>query len=127
MAALHLYRSTTPNTFGTAYRKAHPEVVEALMEKGSNFTVAALQQYYTAMMNRPDRTAVLANSQVPVLFIIGLEDVAAPAADVLKQVSLPLNAHVHTLPLVGHMGMWEATDKVNDYMLPFIRYVQEAE
>ena len=77
------------------------------------------------MMNRPDRTSVLANSKVPVLFIIGLEDVAAPASDVLKQVSLPDVVHVHTLPGVGHMGMWEAADKVNEYLLKFIEYIEQ--
>jgi len=117
-------RSTTPNTFGAAYKKEHPEEVEALIERGKNFTVEALQQYYTVMLKRPDRTGVLANSKVPVLFIIGLEDMAAPAADVLKQVHLPPEAHVHTIAGVGHMGMWEAADKVNDYLLRFIQYIQ---
>ena len=100
-------RSTTPNTFGLAYKKEHPEEVEALIERGKNFTVEAFQQYYTIMMKRPDRTSVLANSKVPVLFIIGLEDVAAPAADVLKQVHLPAEAHVHTISRCrshGHVG-----------------------
>jgi pimeloyl-ACP methyl ester carboxylesterase len=118
-------RSTTPNTFGATFKKEHPEEVEALIESGKNFTVEALQQYYTAMMNRPDRTDVLTNSKVPVSFIIGLEDVAAPAADVLKQVSLPPEAHVHTVAGVGHMGMWEAFGKVNDYLLQFIQYIQQ--
>lgn len=118
-------RSTTPNTFGVTYKREHPEEVEALIERGKHFTVEALQQYYTAMMNRPDRTCVLIDSKVPVLFIIGLEDVAAPASDVLKQVSLPNVAHIHILPAVGHMGMWEATDKVNDYLLKFIEYIEQ--
>ena len=118
-------RSTTPNTFGVTYKKDHPEEVEALIENGKNFTVEALQQYYTVMMNRPDRTRILANSKVPVLFIIGLEDVAAPASDVLKQVPLPDIAHVHLLPGVGHMGMWEAADEVNDYLLKFIQYIEQ--
>ena len=118
-------RSTTPNTFGAAFKKEHPEAVEALIERGKNVTIEALQQYYTAMMNRPDRTNVLANSKVPVLFIIGLEDAAAPAADVLKQVPLSGEAHVHTIAGVGHMGMWEAADKVNDYLLQFIQYIQQ--
>ena len=118
-------RSTTPNTFGVTYKKEHPEEVEALIERGKDFTVEALQQYYTAMMNRPDRTSVLANSKVPVLFIIGLEDVAAPASDVLKQVSLSDVVHVHTLPAVGHMGMWEAADKENEYLLKFIQYIEQ--
>src|SRR6478609_5419181 len=117
-------RSTTPNTFGVTYKREHQEEVEALIERGKDFKVEALQQYYTAMMNRPDRTSVLANSKVPVLFIIGLEDVAAPASDVLKQVSLPDVVHVHTLSGVGHMGMWEAADKENEYLLKFIQYIE---
>ncbi|TKK67518.1 alpha/beta hydrolase [Ilyomonas limi] len=118
-------RSTTPNTFGTTFKKEHPEEVEALVERGKNFTVEALQQYYTAMMKRPDRTGVLANSKVPVLFIIGLEDAAAPASDVLKQVHLPAEAHVHTIAGVGHMGMWEATNRVNEFVLQFVQYIQQ--
>jgi pimeloyl-ACP methyl ester carboxylesterase len=118
-------RNTTPNTFGATYKKEHPQEVEALIEKGKDFSVEALHQYYMAMMNRPDRTSVLVNSKVPVLFIIGLEDIAAPATDVLKQVSLPDVAHVHTLPGVGHMGMWEAVDEVNNYLLQFIEYIEK--
>ena len=119
-------RNTTPNTFAATYKKEHPEEVEALIERGKHFTIAALQQYYTAMMKRPDRTGVLSNCLVPVLFIIGLEDVAAPPADVLKQVTLPAEAHVHTIAGVGHMGMWEAADKVNEYLLQFIQYIQQS-
>ena len=59
---------------------------------------------YEAMMNRPDRTQVLAGSKVPVLFVLGGEDTAAPAADVLKQVHLPGIAYFHLLENVAHMG-----------------------
>ena len=76
------------------------------------------------MMNRPDRTEVLKKSEVPVLFIIGSEDKAAPMEDVLKQVSLPKVSYVHIIQEVGHMGMWEKSEEVNQYLLAFIEDTQ---
>jgi len=118
-------KSTTPNLFSAGYKQQNGGEVESLIEDGRNFTVEALQQYYRAMMERPDRTAVLSNSHIPVLFIAGTEDVAAPLNDVLKQVHLPLIAYIHILKNTGHMGMWEATGTVNTYVLDFIKNTGE--
>ncbi|MEP7319593.1 MAG: alpha/beta hydrolase [Panacibacter sp.] len=114
-------KNTTPILFSEKFRKEQPEKIMELVEQGNIFTVKALQQYYTAMMNRPDRTHVLQNSEVPVLFVIGTEDVAAPISDVLQQVHLPKIAYIHILEGTGHMGMWEAPDELNNFMLEFIK------
>lgn len=114
-------KNTTPNLFSENYKKQYSEKVSDLIEQGKNFSKEALVQYYTAMMNRPDRTEVLAKSNVPVLFIIGSEDKAAPLEDLLKQVSLPTISHIHIMEGVGHMSMWEEADKLNDYLLEFIK------
>ena len=116
-------KNTTPNLFSPDYKNKHPEKVNELIENGKNFSVEALVQYYTAMMNRPDRTEVLAESKVPVLFIMGSEDTAAPLDDLLKQVYLPKISHIHIIGGVGHMGMWEKPDEVNHYLLDFIKSV----
>lgn len=118
-------KSTTPNLFSEGYKQQNGGKVESLIEEGHHFTKQALQQYYRAMMNRPGRTAVLSNSRVPVLFIAGTDDVAAPLNDVLKQVHLPFIAYIHVLQQTGHMGMWEATGLVNKYMLDFIKNTGE--
>jgi pimeloyl-ACP methyl ester carboxylesterase len=73
------------------------------------------------MMERPDRTGVLTNAGVPVLFIIGEEDSAVPLEDVLKQVNLPDVCHFHILPAMGHMGMLEMKDEVNGHILNYLR------
>lgn len=113
-------KTTTPNLFAGKFKKENPERIEQLIEKGKEFKTKALQQYYKAMMNRTDRTLVLKNSEVPVLFVLGTEDVAAPLNDVLKQTHLPKISFIHVLEDTGHMGMWENTDKVNNAMLEFI-------
>lgn len=114
-------KSTVPNLFSVEYKARHADKIQLLIEAGNKFQVEALQQYYTAMMNRPNRTQVLKGSGIPVLFILGEEDVAAPLNDVLQQVHLPATAYFHVLEHVAHMGMWEAPELVNKYLLEFIR------
>ena len=62
----------------------------------------------TAMKNRPDRSDVLRNSKVPVLFIIGEKDQAIPHEYSMEQTHLAETASIHILPKVAHMGMFEA-------------------
>jgi pimeloyl-ACP methyl ester carboxylesterase len=111
---------TIPSLFGKAFKETHPEKIETLISFGEDFTEAALQQYYRAMMLRPDRTAVLKSNDLPVLFVMGTEDNAAPMTDVLQQASLPAKSYIYILENVGHMSMWEATAELNRILLEFI-------
>jgi len=113
-------KNTTPNLFSASTKKQHPEKVEDLIEQGKSFSEEALVQYYTSMMNRPDRTAVLAEAVVPVLFIIGTEDTAAPLDDLLKQVHLPKMADINIIEDAGHMSMLEKPDILNKHLLDYI-------
>lgn len=113
-------KNTTPNLFGSRFKTQHPEMINALIEKGQNLPNKVLQDYYRAMITRPDRTKVLKNSKVPVLFIMGTEDTAAPLGDVMTQVHLPRIAYVQILKQTGHMGMWESPEDMNRTLLNFI-------
>lgn len=113
-------KNTIPNLFGKSFKEKHPEKVSQLINAASGFTAEALQQYYQAMIHRPDRCQVLKSNRLPVLFVMGTEDMAAPMEDVLKQVSLPEISYIHVLPDCGHMGMWEAPDTLNQLLLAFI-------
>lgn len=113
-------KNTIPNLFGKLFKEMHPEKVDQLTEEAKAFTKEALQQYCLAMMHRPDRTHVLKSNYLPVLFVIGTEDIAAPMEDVLKQVSLPNISYIYILPGIGHMGMWESAEKLNRQLLAFI-------
>lgn len=118
-------KNTIPNLFGAGFKQEHPEVVEQLIDQAKDFSTKACQQYYTAMMNRPDRHLALKNSKVPVLFIAGTEDPAAPLDDVLQQSALPAISYIHVLDGVGHMGMLEAPDKLNTFLDEFISQLVE--
>ncbi|MBI2284937.1 MAG: alpha/beta hydrolase [Bacteroidetes bacterium] len=113
-------KNTIPNLFGKSFKEKYPERINQLIHAAAGFTTEALQQYYQAMIHRPDRCQVLKSNRLPVLFVIGTEDMAAPMEDVLKQVSLPDISYIHILPDCGHMGMWEAPDTLNQLLLAFI-------
>ncbi len=113
-------KNTIPNLFSANFKKNHVELVSALIDAAQLFSTVACQQYYRAMMNRPDRTSVLKGNLKPILFVVGTDDVAAPLNDLLPQIQLPAHPTVHILDGVGHMGMWEATDQVNRFLFDFI-------
>jgi len=99
-----------------------PEI-ESLVAKGGNFAPEALVAYYQAMIDRPDRTAVLKSFPHPVLFIVGQHDKAIPFDQSMQQVYLPAQSHIHILRNSAHMGMWEETDKANTTLLDFLKLV----
>jgi pimeloyl-ACP methyl ester carboxylesterase len=116
-------KNTIPNLFSSSFKQHNGSVVEVLIENGKQFSTQALQQYYTAIMNRGDATETLIKSTVPVLFIMGTDDVAAPINDVLQQCYLPQFSYIKILQNVGHIGMLEASDETNnaiDYFLTFL-------
>ena len=113
-------KTTIPNLFGKSFKEAHPEKVNELIGAAADFTKEALQQYYRAMILRPNRAPVLKSNRLPVLFVMGTEDVAAPLEEVLQQTHLPNKSYIHILQDTGHMGMWEASEELNEYMLAFI-------
>jgi pimeloyl-ACP methyl ester carboxylesterase len=63
-----------------------------------------------AMRDRQDRTGVLKNTNLPVLFIVGKEDTSVTLEKSLEQCYLPGNSTTCFLSNTGHMGMFERPD-----------------
>lgn len=93
--------------------------VNELIEKSKGFADEAIIAYYEAMINRPDKTYILKNSNKPVLFIIGQHDKAVPFTHSLQQCYLPSQSTVVILRNSAHMGMWEEAEKLNNALLDF--------
>lgn len=121
---LHFLKNTTPNLFSKVFKQKEFQQVEALITKGKQFAPETLIHYYQAMMNRPDRTEILSKINVPVLFILGAEDVAAPVNDLLKQVHLPKKCYIHLLKEAGHMSMMEKPAELYSYLNEFLQAVK---
>lgn len=98
-------RTSTPGMF--AHPENHVSEIAAIEEKGAVMSTAALEQFYEAMMARPDRTHVLKSFANPVLFILGEHDSIVPLTQGLQQSMMPAEAHVNILTHSGHLGMLE--------------------
>jgi pimeloyl-ACP methyl ester carboxylesterase len=76
-----------------------------------------------AMRDRKDRTAVLKNADVPVLFIAGKADSVVPLEKSLEQCALPKDSHVYFLSDTAHMGMFERKKETIKILEGFINFL----
>lgn len=118
-------KTSTPNLFSESFQRKHASTITKLIEKSSTLQPSVLIAQYQAIMARPDRTHVLAESIVPVLMVIGKDDKAVNSADAEAQSKLnPLCTAV--LLDTGHMSMLEAPEELNLHIMKFINKVSKA-
>jgi len=114
-------KQSAPNLFSDYTKKNHAGMIEELICRYDNFDPLVLVSYYEAMIKRPDRTSVLRSYKKPILFFIGENDNAVPLQQSLQQSYIPGISYIHILENAGHMGMWEATNDVNNFLTAFIK------
>lgn len=118
--AFEFLKAVITDLFSETYAASNPEIIDTQIEKSKAFADEAIIAYYQAMINRPDRTAVLKNFGKPIMFIIGQHDKAVPFEQSMQQCYEPDLSHIHILRNTAHMGMFEEADKVNKAILQFI-------
>jgi pimeloyl-ACP methyl ester carboxylesterase len=85
----------------------------------------SLVAYYNAMINRPDRTSVLRQANIPILFVLGTEDTAVPIQHGLTQSAIPSYSQVEVLEQIGHTSMLENPEKLNSILNSFCKCALE--
>jgi pimeloyl-ACP methyl ester carboxylesterase len=113
--------TATQNLFGNAFKQAHPEQIQDVIDSASDVSPEAMVQFVMAMRNRKAHTHLLTQNRIPIWMIVGEEDIAVPIEDSLQQTQLLPPNNVMILKQVGHMGMLEATEEVNQALLGFIQ------
>lgn len=108
-----------PGLFAPVFAKAYPEVVDQLIGHGKRQRVEGIIAALEGMIGRKDHSRTLRDAACPVLFLLGAEDPIIPQAEALRAAVLPDIADVHVLPGVGHMGMFEAPEKVVEIVRQF--------
>lgn len=111
-----------PNLFAPTFVKSNAFLLEKLTFRASRYRSEGIIAALAAMKNRPDRSEVLKNIQVPVLFIIGGKDTTVPAEQSLEQTHLPAVSSVHLLEKVAHMGMFEARKQSQLIVRQFVEF-----
>ncbi len=108
--------TATPNLFGDAFKKTNPGIIQNVIESGSGISQEAMIQFVFAMRNRKAMTHLLQQHTIPVWMIAGDADLAVTIQDSLEQIKLLPSSNSLVLNNVGHMGMFEATDQVNEFI-----------
>jgi pimeloyl-ACP methyl ester carboxylesterase len=122
--AFEFLKTSTPNMYSPKTKEQAPALIEEHLASVRNFSAEALVLYYEAMMQRPDRTGVLRQSHVPVLFVMGRHDNAVPLEDALKQCHLPPLSYIHLLENSGHTGMKEEPETANQLLTGFVSMIE---
>jgi pimeloyl-ACP methyl ester carboxylesterase len=108
--------TATPNLFGDAFKKTNPGVIQNVIESGLGISQEAMIQFVFAMRNRKAMTHLLQQHTIPVWMIAGDADIAVTIQDSLEQIKLLPSSNSLVLNNVGHMGMFEATNQVNEFI-----------
>lgn len=112
--------TATPNLFSNEFKKNYPGVIQDVIDSGSAISKEAMIQFVFAMRNRKAFTYLLQQPSIPFWMLAGSEDLAVPIQDSLEQIKLLPSSNSLVLQGVGHMGMLEATDQVNQFIQKFI-------
>ncbi len=121
--AITFLKTSIPNLYAPVTKEKKPELIEQHIQSAQRFTNAALIAYYESMVQRPDRTQILKQTKVPVLFVLGRHDTAIPLQDGLQQGHIPQLSYIHILENSGHMGMIEEINKVNTMLKEFLAII----
>lgn len=116
--------STTPNLFTAKNRPFIDKTIHYIATSNSYILPDTLISFLDAMIQRKDKTLILSQSRVPVLFVVGKDDQAVPFANTMQQVYLPQLSYIHILRQSGHMGMLEETEKCTNAIIQFLNMVR---
>lgn len=115
-----------PSLFNKKFKEENSMIINKMIDKAALYNEDGIISGLEAMINRPDRSAILAKVEVPVLMIIGKKDTAVSYADSLKMSHLPKIGMVEILEAVAHVGMLEATEITQYSLSNFINFVQQS-
>ena len=111
-----------PPLFNTDSRNKYSEEIATITKVAKNTDPLAVIETSKAMRDRKDRSEMMSQLNVPVLYIIGKEDNAVPLEISMQQCYLPNDSVVHILEDCGHMGMVEKKKETIKAIDNFVAY-----
>ena len=96
-----------PTLFTQEFARSNEKLIFSLEEKAAIIPDQSIASASLAMRERIDKTDFLKNTQLPVLIIIGKNDLAIPFEKSVMMAHLPSTAVICMLEKSAHMGMFE--------------------
>ena len=108
-----------PNLFAEKNVEKYAEEIKWLKELSASTKKEGIVAAQMGMIMRKDRIFVLEQTKVPVLFVIGRQDIRADLSVMLPQACLPRNSEVMILDC-GHMSFIEEEKIIENRFLSFL-------
>ena len=96
-----------PTLFTPEFADSNKDLIVAMEEKAATIPEQSIANTSLAMGVRKDLSVILSDAILPVLMIIGKNDLAIPFEKSLKMANLPNTALICLLEQSAHMGMME--------------------
>ena len=109
-----------PALFSSEARVKYKKEIEQMITEANKMTKEGIISCLEGMKIRPRRLHVLSKTKVPVLFIIGLQDIRFPVDQAWEMIRLPKQSRVLILREVAHMGYIEAPDETLTAVSQFV-------
>ncbi|TNE50720.1 MAG: alpha/beta hydrolase [Bacteroidetes bacterium] len=111
-----------PGLFAPAFARQHPDIVEAMVQKGRQGPEAGIIAALTGMIERRDQQDTLAQCACPVQFVLGALDGIIPLEQAMSATPYPAISDVRVFSEIGHMAMFEAPELLMQAVSEFGRY-----
>ncbi len=119
----HFLKQVIPSIFNEDFKKENMTIINKMIDKALLYDKNGIISGLEAMMNRADRSAILAQLTFPVLMIIGKKDTIIPYSESLKMTHLPKIVNIQILENVAHVGMLEAKVETQEILRDFIKFI----
>jgi pimeloyl-ACP methyl ester carboxylesterase len=113
-------RDMMPKLLGKTTMNDRPDVEPVVRRLVKQQSAAALRGGILRMMERGDSTHVIQQADVPMLVIVGEEDVLTPPDEARKIAALGAKAQLVVLPQAGHLPNLETPLAFNDALRAFL-------
>ncbi|MFZ1809211.1 MAG: alpha/beta hydrolase [Cyclobacteriaceae bacterium] len=107
------------------HQKNHPSI-DFVHKTALKTTESTFLAYTTAMRDRPSTEKLIANSPKSILIVGGEKDSVIAIDSLREQAALNRLVSFHSLPEVGHMGMFEASSELASIVNNFVSNVGNA-
>ena len=95
--------------------------IKQLKKTASEITANGIIAANAGMAGRSDKSKLLKNLNIPVLFIGGKNDSRIPLERMMQQIQIPKKSYSLLLENVGHMGFIEDTEATIAFVIQFLQ------
>jgi pimeloyl-ACP methyl ester carboxylesterase len=106
-----IFNTNVPKAFANDNLDRLKSDVERALEIAANTVDDGIKAILEGMKQRPDRSDILASSNIPVLLILGKKDNYIPFNVIMEKIRLSDKGELFILENSGHMGFIEETEK----------------